>query len=198
MKRLILSSKSPRRKELLAVCGFDFDVIPADIDEEEISNKILMDENPNKYSKLVMELARQKATIVHSKNRDCVVLGSDTIVVLDNEVFGKPKSKSDAKKMLTQMAGRVHHVYTGVAIISCDSEDVFYDRTDVKFHDLDSRMETLIDDYIASGDPFDKAGSYGIQGYGSLLVEYIKGDFYSVMGLPVSRVYRSLSEKFLY
>ncbi len=195
--RLILSSKSPRRKELLALCGFDFDVIPADIDEYKITKEILNTSDPDKFSSLVMALARKKARCIYEKNRSSTVIGSDTIVVLDGAVYGKPQSESDARKMLTTMAGKVHYVYTGVAIISDKNEEVFYDLTEVRFHNLDSNMKTLIEDYIKSGDPFDKAGAYGIQGFGSLLVDYINGDYYSVMGLPISKVYRSLKENFI-
>ncbi len=193
MKRLILASKSPRRKELLALCGFDFNTVPADIDEEKITGSILRDiNNENRFGELVMELSFQKAKHVFKENGDAIVIGSDTVVVCDGKVFGKPKSKDDAKKMLTDLSGAEHIVYTGVSIVSSELKDVFYDATVVKFHEYDEFMKDLIDDYIASGDPFDKAGSYGIQGAGSLLIESIKGDFYSVMGLPVSRVSRSL------
>lgn len=194
MKRLILASKSPRRKELLALCGFDFSTVPADIDEEKITDGILRDiNNENRFGELVMELSYQKAKHVFKENGDAIVIGSDTVVVCDGKVFGKPKSKDDAKKMLTDLSGAEHIVYTGVAILSNGLKDVFYDATVVKFHEYDDYMKNLIDEYIASGDPFDKAGSYGIQGAGSLLIESIKGDFYSVMGLPVSRVIRALS-----
>lgn len=193
MKRLILASKSPRRKELLALCGFDFNTVPADIDEEKITGSILRDiNNENRFGELVMELSFQKAKHVFKENGDAIVIGSDTVVICDGKVFGKPKSKDDAKKMLTDLSGAEHIVYTGVAIVSSELKDVFYDATVVKFHEYDDFMKILIDEYIASGDPFDKAGSYGIQGAGSLLIEYIKGDFYSVMGLPVSRVSRAL------
>ncbi|WP_425539601.1 Maf family protein [Microaceticoccus formicicus] len=193
MKRLILASKSPRRKELLALCGFDFSTVPADIDEEKITDSILRDiNNENRFSELVMELSYQKAKHVFKENGDAIVIGSDTVVVCDGKVFGKPKSKDDAKKMLTDLSGAEHIVYTGVAILSNGLKDVFYDATVVKFHEYNDYMKNLIDEYIASGDPFDKAGSYGIQGAGSLLIESIKGDFYSVMGLPVSRVSRAL------
>ena len=193
MKRLILASKSPRRKELLALCGFDFNTVPADIDEEKITGSILRDiNNENRFGELVMELSFQKAKHVFKENGDAIVIGSDTVVVCDGKVFGKPKSKDDAKKMLTDLSGAEHIVYTGVSIVSSELKDVFYDATVVKFHEYDEFMKDLIDEYIASGDPFDKAGSYGIQGAGSLLIESIKGDFYSVMGLPVSRVSRSL------
>lgn len=193
MKRLILASKSPRRKELLALCGFDFSTVPADIDEEKITDGILRDiNNENRFGELVMELSYQKAKHVFKENGDAIVIGSDTVVVCDGKVFGKPKSKDDAKKMLTDLSGAEHIVYTGVAILSNGLKDVFYDATVVKFHEYDDYMKNLIDEYIASGDPFDKAGSYGIQGAGSLLIESIKGDFYSVMGLPVSRVSRAL------
>lgn len=193
MKRLILASKSPRRKELLALCGFDFNTVPADIDEEKITGSILRDiNNENRFGELVMELSFQKAKHVFKENGDAIVIGSDTVVICDGKVFGKPKSKDDAKKMLTDLSGAEHIVYTGVAILSNGLKDVFYDATVVKFHEYNDYMKNLIDEYIASGDPFDKAGSYGIQGAGSLLIESIKGDFYSVMGLPVSRVSRAL------
>lgn len=195
MKRLILASKSPRRKELLALCGFDFNTVPADIDEEKITGKILQDiQNDDRFGELVVELSLQKAKHIFEENDDAIVIGSDTLVVCNEKVFGKPKSADDAKRMLTELSGVEHIVYTGVAILSEGLNNTFYDATVVKFHEYDEFMESLIDEYIASGDPFDKAGSYGIQGHGSLLIDYIKGDFYSVMGLPVSRVYRALAE----
>lgn len=182
--RLVLASQSPRRCEIMKNAGYEFEIKPANIDEKK-------DENLTP-SELVCSLAEQKAKAVFDSlddSADAVVLGSDTIVCFMNKVLGKPKNKQDAYKMLSELSGNLHEVYTGVSLISKDKQISFYDCTKVEFLKL---SEKQINDYIATGEPMDKAGSYGIQGKGSVLVKGIVGDFFSVMGLPISKTANEL------
>ncbi|OZI11302.1 septum formation inhibitor Maf [Bacillaceae bacterium SAS-127] len=181
MSNIILASGSPRRKELLQQIGLPFTVIVSDVDET-ISHPISSKET-------VMQLASRKAHAVAKHHEQNIVIGADTIVVLDGEILGKPKDRSDAKRMLSKLSGREHSVYTGVAIVQGKNEHVFYEETNVTFWELSSEE---IDAYIDSGEPFDKAGAYGIQGIGALLVKKIDGDYFSVVGLPVASLYRQL------
>ena len=165
---IILASGSPRRKELLEQSGFDFEV--------EVSNS---DEN------------------VHNKKEDnCLVIGADTIVVLDGKILGKPSDEADARSMLASLSGRTHQVYTGVALFSVkegiiEKKTTFHECTDVT---MVSMTEKEIADYVASGDPMDKAGAYGIQGLAAIFISEIKGDYYNVVGLPISRVYHEIEQ----
>ncbi|MBQ6036099.1 MAG: septum formation inhibitor Maf [Lachnospiraceae bacterium] len=178
---LILASQSPRRRQLLQMAGLDFICIPADI-EEVVPEGTPADEIPRL-------LALLKASAVLETHPDAVVIGSDTVVAIDGEVLGKPKDEEDALKMLKHLSGRTHVVHTGVAILSKDRRESFTSSTKVLFYDhTDEELRA----YIATGDPMDKAGSYGIQGAGAFLVKSIEGDFYTVMGLPVAEVLRRL------
>ncbi|EIT85344.1 Maf-like protein [Fictibacillus macauensis ZFHKF-1] len=181
MKRLILASSSPRRKELLSMNSIKYEVIPSTI--QEVMDPTLSSEE------LVCSLARQKAEDVWKRHKDAVVLGADTVVVIDETVMGKPEDRSDAVRTLQSLSGKTHTVYTGVCILSEEKECVFSVATEVTFWELSAAE---IENYIETGEPFDKAGSYGIQGRGSRLVKRIEGDYYSVVGLPVSRVVREL------
>jgi septum formation protein len=183
MKRLILASSSPRRYELLSLTLLPFETYPSTLEEK-------MDINLTP-SQLVESLAEQKASDVLANNPDDVILGADTIVVFGNERLGKPKNEQEAAKMLRMLSGQTHDVYTGVCIMDQEKKRLFSVRTSVTFYSLD---EKTISWYISTGEPFDKAGSYGIQGSGSLLVEKIHGDYFSVVGLPVSRVARVLND----
>ncbi len=183
MSKVILASASPRRKELLALAGVDFTVKVADVDEIIPANA-----SPDK---VVMSLALQKAQAVAKDNTDCIVIGSDTVVALDGVILGKPKDEENAKQMLTALSGRSHTVYTGVAIICGEKVKNFCEATEVVFNEL---SENEILNYIATKEPMDKAGAYGIQGKGCVLVEKIVGDYFNVVGLPVSRVYRELKD----
>jgi septum formation protein len=183
MKRLILASSSPRRYELLSLTLLPFETYPSTLEEK-------MDINLTP-SQLVESLAEQKASDVFANNPDDVILGADTIVVFGNERLGKPKNEQEAAKMLRMLSGQTHDVYTGVCIMDQEKKRLFSVRTSVTFYSLD---EKTISWYISTGEPFDKAGSYGIQGSGSLLVEKIHGDYFSVVGLPVSRVARALND----
>ncbi|MFA9555944.1 nucleoside triphosphate pyrophosphatase [Evansella sp. AB-rgal1] len=183
MKPLILASQSPRRKQLLKQVHVPFS-IEASLVEEEMNNE----EAPGD---LVISLAKQKAEEVYSRFSHAIVLGADTIVVVDDHVLGKPKDEYDAKEMLQRLSGRAHQVYTGVYIVSKEKHVSFFEVSDVKFYSLE---EDEIDAYVRSGEPADKAGAYGIQGIGATLVESIKGDYFSIVGLPIAKVVRALKE----
>lgn len=195
-RRIILGSASPRRRELLSQIGVEFEVRVSDKEERYQS------EAPEE---IVKELALMKAENVLSdlcaeqdeKNvppRDTIVLGADTVVVLDDRILGKPKDKEDAFRMIQSLQGRTHQVYTGVAVIEFDSEGKRHTvnhavETKVCVHEM---TEEEIRDYIATGEPLDKAGAYGIQGRFAPFIDRIDGDYYNVVGLPVSYVYRVL------
>lgn len=180
MKR-ILASQSPRRKELLGlICG-DFEVQVSQADESIA---------PGTLPKLaVQQLALKKALAVAEKRPGCTVIGADTIVVIDDEILGKPQDDADAHRMLARLSGCEHKVYTGVALVRDGRSHQFVEEAAVRFYPLE---QAEIDRYIATGEPADKAGAYGIQGKGALLVQSISGDFYTIMGLPVARLYREL------
>lgn len=183
MARFILASASPRRKEILSNAGFDFEVIVSDADEN-----ISEDMTPEKT---VEELAKRKALSVWESNKDAVVFGCDTVVAVDGKILGKPADDEDAFNMLRMLSGKVHTVSTGVCICSAEKLTVFSNTTRVEVYSL---SDETIKSYIATGECRDKAGAYGIQGYGRVLVKEIKGDYFSVMGLPVSQASRVLAE----
>lgn len=181
MKRFIVASASPRRRELLSNVGFSFEVIPSDADEScdaELSPV-----------ELVRELALRKAKSVLQKNADAVVLGCDTVVEYGCTVLGKPKSREEAVKMLKMLSGKVHNVHTGVCITDSENTLSFEKTVRVEFYEL---ADELIEAYVATGECDDKAGAYGIQGRGCLLVKGIEGDYFSVVGLPVAETARAL------
>lgn len=182
-KSFILASQSPRRKELLALLGIDFKVVSSDL--EEIIDPKLQD------YEIVMDLAKQKAEDIAKNYSNDIVLGFDTIVVKDHHILGKPKNSDDAYRMLKLLSNTKHQVLTGVAIVYNGDTHLFYSETHVYFKDL-SHQEIF--DYIKSKEPNDKAGAYGIQGLGSKFVTKIDGDFYTVMGLPVHKLYIKLIE----
>lgn len=183
MAEIILASASPRRKELLSTAGLEFTVRVADV-EEIIDEKASPDE-------VVMSLALQKAQAVAKAYPTATVIGADTVVVLDGEILGKPENEQNAIEMLTALSGRSHTVYTGVAIINGEKVINFCEATQVEFFPL---TEDEIRSYVATGEPMDKAGAYGIQGKGCVLVRKIDGDYFNVVGLPVSRVCRELRD----
>ena len=170
---LILASQSPRRKELLGLFGVDFSVRVADIDET-------MDLSADPAAE-VARVSRLKALAV-PRGEDDVVVAADTIVVCQGKILGKPKDVADAKAMLTLLSGRDHQVMTGMTVLRGQNIQSCTEVTDLHFRPL---SEAEIDRYIASGDPMDKAGSYGIQGKAALFVEGIDGDYFNVMGLPL-------------
>ena len=178
---LILASASPRRRELLALAGLEFDVRPAKADEPPYDGG-----DPAAY---VRSLARLKALACPGAGAGDVIIGADTVVALEGRVLGKPKDAEDAKAMLRELSGKVHSVFTGVCILSPSGEKLFSEETRVEFYPL---TEEEIDAYAATGEPLDKAGAYGIQGRGCVLVRGIEGDWCNVVGLPVARVVREL------
>ena len=183
MKRFIVASASPRRREILNNAGYSFEVIPSDADENIPETMSCED--------AVCELSRRKALAVLEKNKDAVVFGCDTVVALDGKILGKPKDDEDAKRMLRMLSGRVHSVSTGVCVADDNHCEVFCNTTKVEFYPL---SEETIESYVSTGECSDKAGAYGIQGFGSVLVKKIDGDYFSVMGLPVSETARVLKE----
>ncbi len=182
MKQVVLASASPRRRELLSEITENFIIEPSNADET-VSGDVNIDDIPE-------FLALLKASDVAKNHKDDIVIGSDTIVVVDDKVLNKPKDKDDAFNMLKMLSGRKHRVLTGCAIVCGDKTHSFCEETQVEFYELN---DNEINDYIATNDPMDKAGAYGIQTHGKLLVKAIYGDFYNVVGLPVARLKRELS-----
>ncbi|HEY6011576.1 MAG TPA: Maf family protein [Nitrospirota bacterium] len=182
---IILASNSPRRKELLRQIGLTFTLDPADVDE-----RIQPHEAPDAYA---IRVACDKARAAAARATEGIVIGADTIVVLEDTVFGKPADARDAERMLQLLSGRMHRVITGLAVLDAATGKILTrsSTTCVWFKRL-SREE--IKAYVESGEPLDKAGAYGIQGLGALLVERIEGCYYNVVGLPLSLLGEMLSE----
>jgi len=179
---LILASKSPRRKELLSLITNDFIVDVSDI-KEEINNN-------NKIEEVVMSLAKQKAKEVAKKYSDTdIIIGSDTVVYIQGQILGKPHDKKEAKEMLQLLSGKSHKVLTGVCIIKGKTEKTFFEEAEVFF---DTLSDKEIEEYIDTNEPMDKAGSYGIQGKGSKFVKKINGGYFTIVGLPVHKLYKEL------
>lgn len=182
---IVLASGSPRRKELLEKAGIPFRVMVSDA--EEIAESTI---DP---AEVAMENARLKAAAVaRDLPFSSIVIGADTIVVLDGRIFGKPVGKQDARRMLRALSGRAHQVITGVCIMQGERVERFAEVTNVVFKQL---SDEDIDAYIATGEPLDKAGAYGIQGKGGALVDHIDGSFDNVVGLPVARVHEMLGDE---
>ena len=181
--KLVLASKSPRRSEILKNAGIDFTVRVADADETIPDG--------TKPEDAVVFLAARKAMAV-KREPDEVVLGADTVVVLDDKILGKPKDRNDAFNMIKMLSGRVHSVFTGVCAIGDGISLTFAEETKVEFYPLSDKE---INDYINTNEPYDKAGAYGIQGLASKFIRGIQGDYFNVVGLPVSSVYKKIIEK---
>ena len=180
--KIILASASPRRKELMALAGIPFEARPVDADET-----ILCCTPPEGA---VMMLATRKAQLAAEHFPDDLIIGADTIVAVGKHIYGKPDTSEEAFEMLSALSCKTHQVFTGVCIYTKSGHrNAFCTRTDVTFFPL---SEEEIRAYIATGEPMDKAGAYGIQGKGALLVEKIDGDYYNVVGLPISRLVREL------
>jgi septum formation protein len=177
--QLILASGSPRRAELLTSAGFQFEVVVADIDEQ-----LLPDERPAAY---VGRLAHEKAAAVASVRREAIVIGADTTVVVDGEIFGKPESRAEAKRMLLRLSGRTHEVVTGVAVCVADRHVSAVEWTRVSIAAFEDQE---LEWYLDSGEWSDKAGGYAIQGLASRFVVRIDGSYSNVVGLPVALVHR--------
>ncbi|WP_029321979.1 Maf family protein [Butyrivibrio sp. AE3004] len=189
--RYILASGSPRRRELLGTLGFEFEIIPATGEE------IIKSEVP---SEVVVSLSGQKAKEIFHKvlrdNKDTlVVIGSDTVVSYREKILGKPKDKADAERMINDIAGNTHEVYTGVTVVygNADEEKVFsfYECTKVRVYPM---TKEEIEAYLDTDEPYDKAGAYGIQGLFGKYVEGIEGDYNCVVGLPIARLYREMKK----
>ena len=196
MSQMILASASPRRKELLEQIGAEFVICPAKGEE------VITETDP---SAVVMQKAEEVAygVLIYNEQhadlatpQDILVIGADTVVAYENQILGKPKDEEDARRMLTMLSGKTHSVYTGVTFVFIDKEGrtgehCFFEKTDVCMYPL---KEEEIDRYIQSGDPMDKAGSYGIQGRFAIHIKEIRGDYNNVVGLPVARLYQELQK----
>ena len=189
MKKLILASSSPRRRELLSQIGLDFEIRTADVDEHVAADS---------PEELVRKLSHIKASAIRPAEGEApvTVLGADTIVAVDGKVLGKPADAEDAKRMLRLLQGRSHEVYTGVTLLSYFADggsacNTFAEETKVFFAPM---TEEEIAEYVATKDPLDKAGAYGIQGFCARYITHIEGDYNNVVGLPVGRVYRELKK----
>ena len=184
LPRIILASGSPRRSEILNSVGWRFTKDVPDIDE-----RVLPGEPPALY---VQRLAKEKAETIARRHTNSIVLGADTTVVIDSQIIGKPEDLADAKRMLTLLAGRWHEVLTGVAVVRNSEAKVGLQLTRVKF----AEMNKMQIDFLAEhGDPLDKAGAYAVQAQAALFIEGIEGDYWNVVGLPVSLVYRLVLEE---
>jgi len=179
--RIILASSSPRRADLLRTIGVEFEIAPSSVQERPH-----VGEAPADY---ITRLARAKVISIARQRDHCLVIGADTIVVLDGKILGKPADEADAARMLRSLSGRWHAVMTGVALydVATRQEVADYDKTLVRFGQMN---EPEIDWYVKSGEPMDKAGAYGIQGLASLFIEEIAGNYFNVVGLPLPLVYR--------
>jgi septum formation protein len=182
-KHTILASQSPRRRELLNLMGIPFTTVNPNVDE--VINPNLSLENA------IEELAYIKALDVLNRHPEANIISADTIVVCENEVMGKPVNEEDAIRMLKQLSGKKHEVITGVCLLSSEKEIRFHTKTLVEFYEYN---EEFVKAYVQSKVPLDKAGAYGIQDKGALLVKGIEGDYYTVMGLPISELYRALKK----
>ncbi|MDO5146583.1 MAG: Maf family protein [Eubacteriales bacterium] len=186
--RIILASGSPRRRELLSQAGYAFTVEVSEVDER------IPKEKPGK---MVEELSLRKAkAVADTKKEMCTIIGADTVVALAGEILGKPEDEADAKEMLLALSGKTHQVYTGVSLLlmrggECVGEKSFHVQTDVTMRKMTGEE---IEDYIATGEPMDKAGAYGIQGKAAVFISGICGDYYNVVGLPICELTQKLAE----
>ena len=184
---IVLASQSPRRKELLEKCNVTFTCDPADIDESMNTRNNLQLE--------IQNLAYRKADAVLKRHPEDLIIGSDTIVVLNNEVLGKPKDEQDAFRMLKHLQGNTHEVITGLCFLSKKRKCTAVSISKVAFSTMD---DAEIKEYISTGECMDKAGAYGIQGFGGKYITRIEGDYYTIMGLPLNLVYEELKNQNLY
>ena len=191
MKDFILASASPRRRELMELMGIDFEVLISDADESSVPKDLPI-------QLYVQELALLKATAIAKyvlQNKKAHIIAADTVVTLDGKILGKPKNKADAINMLTELSGKTHEVYTGICVMRMsDAKSVCKAVcTRVSFKELTSEK---IEAYVKTKEPMDKAGAYGIQGKGSMLIDGIEGDYFNVVGLPVAALSELLEEEF--
>lgn len=184
MPDIILASASPRRQELLSLILCDFRVVPSQFDESKVPAELIPQEH-------VVYSARMKARDVAARHPGALVIGADTIVVVDGRILGKPADSSDAARMLDMLSGRAHEVYTGVAVVKGNIERAGVECTEVNFADL---TDEVIARYVSTGEPLDKAGAYAIQGKGVTLIRSICGCYPNVVGLPLYKLSEILKE----
>ena len=195
-KKIILASASPRRRELLSLVTDDFVIMTADIDERAAEMQMEAEGTPALKVSERLALIKAEAvfdSLTEEERNDSIVIGADTSVILDDVIYGKPADRDDAVRMLSSLSGRTHIVATGVALLSGKEKRIFTEETRVEFNALDDYQKALISGYCDSRSPFDKAGAYGIQDKGALLIKRIDGDYSNVVGLPVARLARELS-----
>lgn len=185
MKNLVLASKSPRRKEILEMLAWKFRVDSEETKEEFIEGQSI-EEN-------MQRIALEKAKAVQKRHSEDIILACDTVVVVEGKVLGKPRDEEEAKAMLRKLSGKSSEVYSAVALVDVAEgrEKTFVEKTKIYFYPL---TEEEIEDYVATGEAMDKAGAYAIQGKASLFIERIEGDYWNVVGLPISKVYRALEK----
>jgi len=194
--KIILASQSPRRRELLELVTKDFEIQVPEIDEKRIEHAILQNRDVDflvTAKRLVLELASRKATIIHKINRNALVIGADTVVVLNDEILGKPIDELDAYNMIKQLSGNTHQVLTGVSIKYGKAEDQFVSVSQIKFYEWNEQMQREVATYVSSGKANDKAGGYGIQEEAGLWVKWIKGDYNNIVGLPIAKLNKRLN-----
>ena len=195
--KIILASQSPRRRELLALVTKEFEIQAAEIDEKRIENEILQKREEDfmvTSKKLVLELASRKAEVIQKINQKALVIGADTIVVLNGQILGKPVDEVDAYNMIKQLSGTTHYVLTGVSIRFGSVEDRFVSVSKIRFYKWNQQMKREVSAYAASGKANDKAGAYGIQEEAGLWVKWIKGDYNNIVGLPVAKLNKRLNK----
>jgi len=191
--RLVLASASPRRRELLAAVGYKYDVITSHVDEDEVAAGC----DPGNPAEIVTALAEAKArAVARTIDDNALVIGADTIVWHEGAALNKPVDAEDAQRMLLSLAGKTHQVYTGIAVVPTGAcvlrpSIVEYEATEVEFGPFGPARARA---YVATGEPMDKAGAYGIQEYGAALVRQVRGDYFTVVGLPLYRICRILTD----
>jgi septum formation protein len=185
MKRIILASASPRRKELLEKIGLKFEVEPSDY-PEDMRSGLSPDE-------LARAISLEKARVVASRHRNAIVIAADTFIVFRGKIMGKPNTEAEARKMLMRLKGKPHSVITGFTILDTDKNKVLTKSVETVVH-IKNLTSEEIEAYVKSGEPLDKAGAYAIQGLGSVIVERIEGDYFNVIGLPLSALAKGLKE----
>lgn len=185
MRKIILASGSPRRKQILEQVGLNFTVEVSDYEEKSIPGV-----SPSEF---VETLSLEKANVVAKNHNDAIIIGADTIVVLDNQILGKPKTKQDAREILKKLSGNTHSVFTGFTIIDTVNKRTITNHVETKIRFKNLSEEEILA-YIETGEPMDKAGAYGVQDKGALFVEHIEGDYSSVMGLPIVKIFEILKE----
>ena len=180
---IILASNSPRRKELLELAKLNFTIITKDVEEKLDKTK--------KVTEQIEQIAFTKANAVAVEHENELVIGADTVVVVNDQILGKPKDLEDARRMMKMLQNNTHQVITGVALCYNNQVELFHEITDVEFYEM---TESEIEKYITSKDIYDKAGAYAIQGEAAVFIKSINGDYYNVMGLPIAKLYKKIQK----